>query len=198
MIIILSLFFGWADPPYSFGNVGPKVPEKTSEKTQKNKSAFHSSYYLKKANTYKNNDELQLALLFLKIAATLSPDDVEIVGKISDLKLTIDNKSNKHFKKGKMPTLCWFKNSRPASSTYFGKLNFLMRLWRQKVVQCLSNCLSRQPHQPGIVSQVADHKNPGRQFIVIISLKRPQHFITQMQLGSNLVEIQALGFSCRF
>ena len=102
MIIILSLFFGWADPLYSFGNVGQKVPEKTSKKTQRNKSVFHSSYYLKKAKTYKNNDELQLALFFLKIAATLSPDDMEIVGKISDLKLTIDNKSNKYFKKAKI------------------------------------------------------------------------------------------------
>jgi tetratricopeptide (TPR) repeat protein len=55
---------------------------------------------LKKANTYKNNDELQLALFFLKVAAALNPDDTEIVGKISDLKLTIDHKSNKYLKKG--------------------------------------------------------------------------------------------------
>jgi len=100
MIIILSLFSGWAGPLDSFGDVGHKVPEKTSEKTQRNTSVFHSSYYLKKATTYKNNDELQLALFFLKIAASLSPDDMEIVGKISDLKLTIDNKSDKYFKKG--------------------------------------------------------------------------------------------------
>jgi tetratricopeptide (TPR) repeat protein len=101
MIIILSLFFGWAGPLDSFGDVGHKVPEKTSEKTQRNKSVFHSSDYLKQAKTYKNNDELQLALFFLKIAASLSPDDMEIVGKISDLKLTINKKSNKYFKKGK-------------------------------------------------------------------------------------------------
>ena len=100
MIIILSLFSGWAGPLDSFGDVGHKVPEKTSDKTQRNKSVFQSSYYLKKATTYKNNDELQLALFFLKIAATLSPGDMEIVGKISELKLTIDNKSNKYFKKG--------------------------------------------------------------------------------------------------
>lgn len=100
MIIILSLFSGWAGPLDSFGDVGHKVPEKTFEKTQRNKSVFHSSDYLKQAKTYKNNDELQLALFFLKIATSLSPDDMEIVGKISDLKLTIDNKSNKYFKKG--------------------------------------------------------------------------------------------------
>lgn len=100
MIIISSLFSGWAGPLDSFGDVGRKVPEKTSEKTLRNTSVFHSSYYLIKAKTYKNNDELQLALFFLKIAASLSPDDMEIVGKISDLKLTIDNKSNKYFKKG--------------------------------------------------------------------------------------------------
>jgi len=100
MIIILSLFSGWAGPLDSFGDVGHKVPEKTSEKTQGNKSLFHSSYYLKQAKTYKNNDEFQLALFFLKIGASLSPDDMEIIGKISDLKLTIDNKSNKYFKKG--------------------------------------------------------------------------------------------------
>ena len=100
MIIILSLFSGWATPLDTFGDDSHKVLEKTSEKTQRNKSVFHSSYYLKKAKTYKNNDELQLALFFLKIAATLSPDDMEIVGKISALKLTIDNKSNNYFKKG--------------------------------------------------------------------------------------------------
>jgi len=101
MIIILSLFSGWAGPLNSFGDVGHKLPEKTSEKTQRNKSVFHSSDYLKQAKTYKNNDELQLALFFLKIAASLSPDDMEIVGKISDLKLTINKKSSKYFKKGK-------------------------------------------------------------------------------------------------
>lgn len=101
MIIIFSLFSGWTCPLDSFGDVGHKVPEKVSEKTQRNKSVFHSSYYLKKAKTYTNNDELQLALFFLKIAAALNPDDMEIIGKISDLKLTIDIKSNKYFKKGK-------------------------------------------------------------------------------------------------
>jgi len=100
MIIILSLFSGRVGPLDSFGDVGHKVPEKTSDKTQRNKSVFQSSYYVKKATTFKNNDELQLALFFLKIAATLSPDDMEIVGKISELKLTIDNKSINHFKKG--------------------------------------------------------------------------------------------------
>jgi tetratricopeptide (TPR) repeat protein len=100
MIIMLSLFFGWTDPLDSFGNVGHKVPEKTSEQTQGEKSVFHSSYYLKRAKTYINNDELQLALFFLKIAAVLSPDDMEIVGKISALKRTINNKSKKYFKKG--------------------------------------------------------------------------------------------------
>ena len=97
---MLSLFSGWVDPFDSFGDDGRKVPEKNSEKTQRNTSVFHSSYYLKKANTYKNNDELQLALFFLKVAAALNPDDTEIVGKISDLKLTIDHKSNKYLKKG--------------------------------------------------------------------------------------------------
>ncbi len=101
MITIFSQFYGWAGPLDSFGDVGPKVPEKTSEKTLRNTSVFHSSYYLKQATTYKNNDELQLALFFLKIAASLSPDDMEIVKKISDLKLNIDNKSDKYFKKGK-------------------------------------------------------------------------------------------------
>ncbi|MGA9175781.1 MAG: tetratricopeptide repeat protein [Desulfobacterales bacterium] len=100
MIMILSLFFGWTDPLDSFGNVDHKVPEKTSEQTQRKKSAFHPSYYLKKAKTYVNNDELQLALFFFKIAAVLSPDDMEIVGKIADLKRTINNKSKKYFMKG--------------------------------------------------------------------------------------------------
>ncbi|MDH3881422.1 MAG: hypothetical protein OES64_07705, partial [Desulfobacteraceae bacterium] len=96
MIFVFFLFFGWAGPLDSFGDVGQKVPEKT----QRNKSVFHSSYYLKKATTYEKNDELQLALFFLKIAASLNPEDMEVVGKISDLKLAIDKKSNNYFKKG--------------------------------------------------------------------------------------------------
>ena len=96
MIIMLSLFSGWASPVDTFGDDSHKGPEKS----QRDKSVFSSSYYLKKAMTYKNNDELQLALFFLKIAAALSPSDMEIAGKITDLKLTIDRKSNSHFKKG--------------------------------------------------------------------------------------------------
>ena len=96
MIIMLSLFSGWASPADSLGDDSHKDPEKT----QRDKSVFHSSHYLKKAMTYKNNDELQLALFFLKIAAALSPSDMEIAGKITDLKLTIDRKSNNYFKKG--------------------------------------------------------------------------------------------------
>jgi len=100
MIIILSLSFGQLGPIDSFGDVAHKVPEKTSDNIQRNKSVFQSSYYLKKATTYKNNDELQLALFFFKIAASLSPDDMEIARKISEMKLTIENKSNKYFTKG--------------------------------------------------------------------------------------------------
>ena len=96
MIIMLSLFSGWASPVDTFGDDSHKGPEKS----QRDKSVFSSSYYLKKAMTYKNNDELQLALFFLKIAAALSPSDMEIAGKVTDLKLTIDRKSNSHFKKG--------------------------------------------------------------------------------------------------
>ena len=96
MIIMLSLFSGWAIPVDTFGDDSHKGPEKS----QRDKSVFSSSYYLKKAMTYKNNDELQLALFFLKIAAALSPSDMEIAGKVTDLKLTIDRKSNNYFKKG--------------------------------------------------------------------------------------------------
>ena len=100
MIITLSLFPGWAYPLLSFGDIGHKVSDKTSEQKQKNNLVFHPSYYLKKGETHKNNDELQLALFYFKIAASLSPDDMEIVGKISDLKRAIDNQSNRYFKKG--------------------------------------------------------------------------------------------------
>ena len=96
MIIMLSLFSGWVSPVDTFGDDSHKGPEKS----QRDKSVFPSSYYLKKAMTYKNNDELQLALFFLKIAAALSPSDMEIAGKVTDLKLTIDRKSNSHFRKG--------------------------------------------------------------------------------------------------
>jgi tetratricopeptide (TPR) repeat protein len=101
MIITLFLFSGWAYPIDSLGGVDNKVPEKTSITTHSDTSVFHASDYLKKANIYKNEDELQLALFFFKIAATLRPDDMEIVGKISDLDQTIDSKFKKFFERGK-------------------------------------------------------------------------------------------------
>lgn len=97
IIIISSLFSGWLFPLHSFGEVSTK----TLEQKQINRSIFHSSYYLKKSRSYIRNDELQLALLYLNIAAALRPDDMEIVKIISDLKLQINIKSNKYFKKGK-------------------------------------------------------------------------------------------------
>jgi len=101
MMIVLSLFSGWMGLLDSYGDVGNKAPEETSEQTLNNKSVFNSSYYLKKANTYVHKDELQLALFFFKIAAALSPDDSDIIRKISGLKLTIEKTSNNYFKKGK-------------------------------------------------------------------------------------------------
>ncbi|MBW2492565.1 MAG: hypothetical protein JRE65_15595, partial [Deltaproteobacteria bacterium] len=61
MTIVLSLFSGRMGLLNSYGDVGNKVPEETSEQTLNNKSVFTSSYYLKKANTYVHKDELQSA-----------------------------------------------------------------------------------------------------------------------------------------
>ena len=51
MIIMLSLFSGWASPVDTFGDDSHKGPEKS----QRDKSVFSTSYYLKKAMTFKNN-----------------------------------------------------------------------------------------------------------------------------------------------
>ncbi len=101
LFIILSFFQGLAGPVDSLGDSGDKVTKRISEKTLEGESIFQPSFYLKKAKTFENIDELQLALFYLKIADTLSPDNPEIPGKISDLKSKIDIKSSKSFEKGK-------------------------------------------------------------------------------------------------
>jgi tetratricopeptide (TPR) repeat protein len=56
---------------------------------------------LKAAKAYKNSDDLQRALFYLKVAGALSPEDHKIAGEISRLKTTIETKSNIYFKNGK-------------------------------------------------------------------------------------------------
>ena len=96
--------------PFSYGNAGAfnsskdadhKMTKKSSKTYIENRTIFQTAYFLRKAKTYENIDELQRALFYLKIAGTLSPNDKTISGKISRLKTTIKAKSNASFKKGK-------------------------------------------------------------------------------------------------
>jgi tetratricopeptide (TPR) repeat protein len=87
---------------FSYGIAGSlDSPEDTGHKISKKTSNTLTEYFLKKAKTYENIDELQRALFYLKIAGTLSPDDKKIAGEISGLKAATGIKSDTHFKKGK-------------------------------------------------------------------------------------------------
>ncbi len=78
-----------------------EMPKKTSNTVSENHIFFKTAYFLKKAGEYENNDELQRALFYLKIAGTLTPKDEQIAGRLSRLKTTIEIKCDASYKKGK-------------------------------------------------------------------------------------------------
>ena len=78
-----------------------KISKQSSKILISKNTDFQAPYFIKKAKTYENNDDLQRALFYLKIAGVLNPEDPKIVSEISRLKTTIKAKSNTHFKNGK-------------------------------------------------------------------------------------------------
>ena len=90
------------------GTINPSksAHRKTSKKSSKplitKNTVFQASYFLRKAKAYENIDDLQRSLFYLKIAGELRPEDHKIAGEISRLKKTIETKSDRHFKSGKI------------------------------------------------------------------------------------------------
>lgn len=99
-LIILSFFTGCAGSKKSLGNVDNDSSGESAKKPFQTKDIFPSSYYLEKATAYENNDELQTALVYMKIAGTLNPDNQKIIKKISALESTINDKADEHFRNG--------------------------------------------------------------------------------------------------
>ncbi len=59
-----------------------------------------SPTYLFKASAYETEGDLRMALYYLKIAASISPEEKQISERIADLKQRIDDKAEFHFKAG--------------------------------------------------------------------------------------------------
>jgi len=102
LFIVLSFFQGFADPVFSFEDSGDKFAKNFSEKPPEAGSIFQPSFCLNKSKAFERMDELQLALFYMKIANTLSPDDPEVSEKIINLKSKINIKSGDAFQKGKI------------------------------------------------------------------------------------------------
>ncbi|UCD91151.1 MAG: hypothetical protein JSW04_06930 [Desulfobacterales bacterium] len=76
------------------------------------KIVFEGRLFWQKALDYEKQGELQRALIYVKIARELSPDNDEISEKMTYLKTAIDQKADQHFNKG----LTFFKKRRLAAA----------------------------------------------------------------------------------
>ena len=100
VLIVLFFFTGCAGVWEFFGDIADKLSEEKPETTPEGKKELTSHYYLEKSSTYEKNDELQTALLYVKIAGTLDSDNTKIHEKIASLKSAIDHQAGQHFTTG--------------------------------------------------------------------------------------------------
>jgi tetratricopeptide (TPR) repeat protein len=77
-----------------------KISAGKSEKKPKNTETLLSSFYQRKSLQYEKKNELQMALYYMQIAGSLNSDNKIIAKRIAVLKLNIDDKARRHFKKG--------------------------------------------------------------------------------------------------
>ena len=101
LLFIILFFFTGCITVLEFQRKPPyKISDRTSKKSPKSTVHFSTSSYLQKSLEYEKNDDLQMALLYMKIAGTLNPDNRKIAKRITFLKSTLDYKARRHFKKG--------------------------------------------------------------------------------------------------
>lgn len=99
-IFILFFFAGCAQVKGFLGKVEDKTSETMPEESPESKPIFSSRPFEVKAHEYEENDELQLALMLMRIAGEISPDDKDIAERITELETRIEYKTNRHFNEG--------------------------------------------------------------------------------------------------
>lgn len=100
LLLATFLFFAGCAPMLEFvGQFPEKILSLSSQKAYEPSDAFLSAC-MENARKFEKEDELQMALFYMKIASTLNPDNKKITDKTKALESTINHQSNQHFKKG--------------------------------------------------------------------------------------------------
>ncbi len=101
LLYIIMFFFTGCFAVMEFKKETPeKISAGTSKKNPESAETFLSSSYQRKSLEYEKKNELQMALYYMQIAGSLSPDDKIIAKRMAVLKSTIANNARQHFKKG--------------------------------------------------------------------------------------------------
>ncbi len=99
LLTIVLAFTGCAPVLEFLDKIPEKISSRTSKKAFEPSDAFSTSC-MEKARNFEKDDELQMALFYMKIAGTLNPGNMEIMNKIKILKSTTNRKARQHHKKG--------------------------------------------------------------------------------------------------
>lgn len=100
LAFIILFFTGCSGFVEYLKDVDRKFSKKTPSTATERKEMPRSSYYLERGLEFEKNDELQMALFYLKVAGSLNPENEDLTGKIADLKSTIDQKTDQYYKNG--------------------------------------------------------------------------------------------------
>ncbi|MGA1823205.1 MAG: tetratricopeptide repeat protein [bacterium] len=129
-----------------------------------------SKLYQTKAMDYENKGELQMALLFWRIAAVQKPGDKEISDKIAALKTCIRNKADEHFTKG--TTLYSHKSLEAARKEFLIAIrlnpNHKEALFYLKKKLAYTHYTTYKVENGDTYNKISRkiYKNPGRGFII--------------------------------
>jgi hypothetical protein len=92
LFIILVFFAGCIHMQGFLGKTQDNTKDITPGKTSESEEDSLPAFYQEKALEYEKNDELQMALLHMKIAGALDPNNEEFTDKIVLLESTINDR----------------------------------------------------------------------------------------------------------
>lgn len=171
LLIILFFFTGCAALLEFLKEIPARISGKISAKASESTKVFSASIYLEKALEYEKNDELQMALFHMKIAAVLNPGDQEIAERTADLQSTIDHIANQHFEKG----VAFYKKNRFKDA----RMQFLVSLRynpdHKEALDYLKNRLAPKEYinykvkKKDTLNSISKkfYKDPGKDFLIV-------------------------------
>ncbi len=100
LLLATSLFFAGCAPVLEFvGQFPDKISSLSSPKAYEPTDAVLSAC-LEKAQKFEKEDDLQMALFYMKVAGALNPDNQKIIDKTKALESAINHQAKQHFKRG--------------------------------------------------------------------------------------------------